>query len=40
MAEILERPLPTTDLLQPITDAFADVFDVSVSSLQFTVDSD
>ena len=32
MAEILERPLATTDLLQPITEAFANVFEISVNS--------
>jgi lipoate-protein ligase B len=37
MAEILERPLATTDLLQPIVDAFADVFGVLVKSEEWTV---
>ncbi|MFO7681801.1 MAG: lipoyl(octanoyl) transferase LipB [Chloroflexota bacterium] len=39
MAEILERPLTPTDLLQPITQAFASVFETSVNSEQFTVNS-
>lgn len=40
MAEILERPLATTDLLQPISEAFANVFEISVNSVQFSVNSD
>lgn len=30
MAEIVERPLTTIDLLQPLTEAFATVFEISV----------
>ena len=32
MAEILQRPLTPLDLLQPITEAFADVFGIVVNS--------
>jgi lipoyl(octanoyl) transferase len=31
MVEMLERPLMTTDLLQPIMDAFAQVFDLTMN---------
>jgi lipoyl(octanoyl) transferase len=40
MAEMVERPLTTTDLLQPISEAFANVFEISVNSVQFSVNSD
>ena len=39
MAEILERPLATTALLQPICDAFAHVFETKVNSEQLSVNS-
>lgn len=40
MAEILERPLATIDLLEPITEAFSQVFETSVNSVQFSVNSE
>ncbi|PID85192.1 MAG: lipoyl(octanoyl) transferase [Chloroflexi bacterium] len=39
MAEILERPLTTTDLLQPIIAAFTHVFAVPVNSEQLAVNN-
>ncbi|MCZ7668173.1 MAG: hypothetical protein M5U34_13785 [Chloroflexi bacterium] len=39
MAEILERPLAPLDLLKPMTEAFAAIFEIPVDSEQFAVDS-
>lgn len=39
MAEILKRPLSTTDLLQPITEAFSQVFEIPINSEQVMVNS-
>jgi hypothetical protein len=37
MAAVLAQPITTTDLLQPITDAFCDVFDMQKELLSHWV---